>query len=264
MNHAPADQDINDPKMPLTEHLRELRRRLQVAMIGIGLAFLVCWYFSAQIVEIVKAPVEPLVGKLQFDTLTDPFFTHLKASFFTAFFVTFPLTLGQLWLFVAPGLYKREKRVIWPFLLLSFPLFVGGGAFCYLVVFPFAVQFLVGFDTTLVPSLRIGDYLSFTLRLTFVFGLVFELPLISLLLTRMGLLTPRFLLRNLRYAIVIIFIVAAILTPPDVFTQLLLAGPLLLLYAASVVVSWAAQPKKPAEDSDDEGDGGEGKADTEA
>ncbi|HEX9841918.1 MAG TPA: twin-arginine translocase subunit TatC [bacterium] len=247
MTAAQGQEDINDPKMPLTEHLRELRKRIMIAMGGVGAAFLVCWFFSAQIVEVVKRPVEPYVGQLQFDTLTDPFFTHLKASFFTALFVTFPLTIWQIWAFVGPGLYKREKSTMWPFLLLSFPLFVGGGLFCYFVVFPFAVEFLVGFDKTLVPSLRIGDYLGFTLRMVFVFGLVFEMPLISLLLTRMGMLTPRFLNKNRRYAIVIIFIAAAVLTPPDAFTQILLAGPLLVLYEASVLVSWLAQPRKKPE-----------------
>jgi sec-independent protein translocase protein TatC len=247
MTATDPGQDIEDPKMPLTEHLRELRKRLLIAMSGIGVAFLVAWYFSMQIVEFVKRPVEPYVGHLQFDTLTDPFFTHMKTAFFAAVFVTFPLTLYEIWAFVGPGLYKREKHIMWPFLLLSFPLFVGGGSFCYYVVFPYAVEFLVGFDKTLVPSLRIGDYVSFAMRITFVFGLVFELPLISLLLTRMGMLTPQFLSRNRRYAIVIIFVVAALLTPPDAFTQILLAGPLLVLYEISVIVSRVAQPRKPAE-----------------
>lgn len=248
MTAAQTDEQINDPKMPLTEHLRELRRRILTVIAVVGVAFLVAWYFSAQIVEVVKHPVEPYVGHLQFDTLTDPFFTHLKASLFAAFFVTFPFTIWQIWAFVGPGLYRREKKLMWPFLLLSFPLFVGGGAFCYFVVFPYAVEFLVDFDRTLVPSLRIGDYLSFTLRMVFVFGLVFELPLISLLLTRLGLLTPKILNKYRRYAIVVIFIAAAILTPPDAFTQILLAVPLLVLYEASVVVSWLAQPRKPKDE----------------
>jgi sec-independent protein translocase protein TatC len=247
MNAAGSEEHIDDRKMPLTEHLRELRRRMLTTLIVIGVAFVVAWFFSAQVVEIVKRPVEPYVGHLQFDTLTDPFFTHMKAAFFAAFFVTFPFTIWQIWAFVGPGLYKKEKRLMWPFLLLSFPLFVGGGAFCYFVVFPYAVEFLVDFDKTLVPSLRIGDYLSFTLRMLFVFGIIFELPLVSLLLTRIGLLTPRFLNKYRRYAIVIIFVVAAVLTPPDAFTQILLAVPLLVLYEASVLVSWLAQPKKPDE-----------------
>ncbi|MCH7478468.1 MAG: twin-arginine translocase subunit TatC, partial [SAR324 cluster bacterium] len=119
-----------------------------------------------------------------------------------------------------------------------------GGLFFYFVVFPFAVEFLVNFDKTLVPSLRIGDYLSFTVRLIFVFGLVFELPLISLILTRMGVVTPEMLSRSRRYAIVIIFVVAAILTPPDVITQLFLAGPLFILYEVSIIVSRLARPRK--------------------
>jgi sec-independent protein translocase protein TatC len=247
MTDIHTDNDIRDPKMPLTEHLRELRRRMLVSIAVVGVAFVVAWTFSPQVLEIVKRPVEPYVGHLQFDTLTAPFFTHIKASFFAAIFVTFPIIMWELWAFVGPGLYKREKRMMWPFLFFSFPLFVGGGSFCYFVVFPFAVQFLVNFDKTLVPSLRIDDYLSFTLRMVFVFGLVFELPLISLLLTRMGLLTPEWLSKYRRYAIVIIFVVAALLTPPDAFTQILLAVPLLILYEISVVVSRLARPRKPPE-----------------
>ena len=232
--------------MPLTEHLRELRKRLIIIFAIIGTVFLACYgAFSDEILEVIKGPVEPYAGQLQFDTLTDPFFSHLKASFFAAVFLTFPLTLAQIYLFVGPGLYNKEKKIIWPFLLVSYPLFVGGGLFCYFFVFPLAVEFLVGFDTSLVPSIRIGDYLTFTLRLIFVFGLVFELPLVSLLLTRMGLLTPQFLSKNRRYALVIVFVAAAILTPPDVFTQLLLAGPLIILYEISILVSRLARPKRP-------------------
>jgi len=252
MTAAHTENDLNDPKMPLTAHLRELRKRILYAIGGLAIAFVVAWIFSDPIMELVKRPVEPYVGHLQFDTLTAPFFTHIKASFFAAIFVTFPLIVWQIWAFVGPGLYKREKRLMWPFLLFSFPLFVGGGSFCYFVVFPFAVQFLVNFDKTLVPSLRIDDYLSFTLRMVFVFGLVFELPLISLLLTRIGLLTPEWLSKNRRYAIVIIFVAAAVLTPPDAFTQVLLGVPLLLLYEISVIVSRVARPRKPKEEPEDE------------
>ena len=241
----PEAPDINDPKMPLTAHLTELRKRMIYTFGGIGIVFIVAWFFSIEVVNIIKMPVAPFVGSLQFDTLTDPFFTHLKAALFTSLFLTFSFTLAQIWLFVSPGLYGKEKTVMWPFLLLSFPLFVGGGLFCYLVVFPYAVDFLINFDKTLVPSLRIGDYMSFVLRLTFVFGLVFEMPLISLLLTRMRILTPKFLSKNRRYALVIVFMAAAILTPPDAFTQILLPGPLIVLYEISIIVSRIAQPKKP-------------------
>lgn len=237
-----SGEKIEDPKMPLTSHLEELRKRMVIAGAFLMVGFVVAWGFSQQILDVVQAPLTQF-AKLQFDTLTDPFFSHLKAAFFTALFFTFPITLSQIWMFVSPGLYKREQNVFWPFLLLSFPLFVGGGAFFYFVVFPFAIDFLIHFDKTLVPSLRIGDYLSFTVRLIFVFGLVFELPLISLLLTRLGLVDHKMLRRFRRYAIVIIFITAAILTPPDIITQVLLAGPLIVLYETSIIVSWLARKK---------------------
>ncbi len=255
MSSLRAEDEINDPKMPLTSHLEEARKRLMIAMGGIMVAFVICWGFSQQIINVVSEPVLPFVESLQFDTLTDPFFTHLKAAFYAALFLTFPLTLSQMWLFVSPGLYGREKRVVWPFLLLSFPLFVGGALFFYFVVFPFAVDFLVNFDKTLVPSLRVGDYLSFTVRLLFVFGLVFELPLVSLLLTRMGVITPEWLSRSRRYAIVVIFISAAILTPPDVITQVMLAGPLLVLFEVSILVSRLARPRRAPEPEDAEAPG---------
>jgi len=254
MSTIDQGSDIQDPKMPLTEHLRELRKRLVIIFATVGVAFFISWGFREYILWAVKWPLLRSFPdlKLQFDTLTDPFFSHLKASFFAAIFLTFPITLGQIWLFIGPGLYKREKKVVWPFLLMSFPLFVGGGLFCYMVVFPIAVEFLISFDPSLAPSLRIGDYLAFTLRLTFVFGLVFEMPLISLLLTRMGLLTPEFLTSNRRYAIVIVFIAAAVLTPPDVFTQLLLAGPLIILFEISILISKLTRPKKPPADEEED------------
>lgn len=254
MNSTRSDKEINDPQLPLSQHLEEARKRLMVIMIGIFVVFLICWGFSAQIIQVVSAPVLPFVQSLQFDTLTDPFFTHLKAAFFAAVFLTFPITISQIWAFVSPGLYRKEKMVAWPFLLLSFPLFVGGGLFFYFLVFPMAVEFLVNFDKSLTPSLRIGDYLSFTVRLLFVFGLVFELPLISLLLTRVGLITPEFLSRSRRYAIVIIFIIAALLTPPDVITQVMLAGPLIVLYEISIIVSRLVRPRAtpPVDDEEEE------------
>jgi len=247
MSEINSEEDIHDEKMPLTSHLEELRKRLMISMAAILVAFLACWGFSQHIIELVSAPITPWVKNLQFDTLTDPFFTHVKASFYTAIFLTFPITLGQIWLFISPALYKKEKTVVWPFLFLSYPLFVGGALFFYFLVFPYAVEFFINFDKTLVPSLRVGDYLSFTVRLLFVFGFVFEMPLISLLLTRLGMITPEFLSGSRRYAIVIIFVAAAILTPPDVITQLMLAGPLAVLFEISIIVSRLARPRKKKE-----------------
>ncbi len=252
MTTVNSQNDLHDPKLPLTAHLEELRKRLMITMGGIFVAFVTCWGFSQQIIEIVSGPALQVVDSLQFDTLTDPFFSHLKAAFFAAVFLTFPLTITQIWLFVRPALYKREKHVVWPFLLCSYPLFVGGALFFYFLVFPIAVEFLANFDKSLVPSLRLGDYLSLTIRMLFVFGLIFEMPLISLLLTRMGFLTARKIARSRRYSIVIIFIVAAVLTPPDPLSQLLMAGPLLVLFEVSIVVSWLAQPRGKDKETEEE------------
>jgi sec-independent protein translocase protein TatC len=243
----------NDRPMPLVEHLRELRRRLLVVLGCIGATLVVTWAFSDRVVYFITRPVLPYAKHLQFDTLTDPFFTHFKAALYAAIFFNVPVILFQTWRFVAPGLYKHERKVSVPFLLLSFPLFVGGALFCYTAVFPAAVSYLIQFDPTLVPSLRIGDYVSFTLTLMVIFGLVFEMPLVSLLLTRMGLLTPEFLSRNRRYSVLLIFIFAAVITPtPDAFTQVLLAGPMLVLYEISVLISRMARPRPASGDSSED------------
>ena len=243
---APEQEQINDTHMPLTQHLQELRKRLTIMLGAILVVFLTAWNFTPYILEVIKQPILSFTQP-QFDTLTDPFFTHMKAAFFTAVFLTFPVSLSQIWLFIAPGLYKSEKMVVWPFLVLSFPLFVGGAAFFYFIVFPYAVDFLINFDKTLVPSLRIGDYLSFTVRLLFIFGLVFEMPLITLLLTRMGIVNHKGMNKFRRYWIVVAFVGAAILTPPDILTQVLLGIPLMVLYEISVIVSWIARKKVPKE-----------------
>jgi sec-independent protein translocase protein TatC len=234
----------HDRSMPLLEHLRELRRRLLIVVSAVVVTLMGTWSFSDRILRFITRPVLPYAHQLQFDTLTDPFFTHFKAAFYAALFLTFPVTLFEGWRFVEPALHRHEKRIAWPFLLFSFPLFVGGALFCYTVVYPTALAYLITFDPSLAPSLRIGDYVSFTVTLLFVFGLVFELPLISLLLTRVGLLTPEFLSRNRRYGYLAVFVAAAIITPtPDALTQCLLGGPMLVLYEISIVVSRLARPR---------------------
>jgi len=236
-NAPPESHDeLHDTRMTLAEHLIELRKRLLISFAALTVLFLIAFNFSAEILHFIEKPVLKHVGQLQFDTLTDPFFTHLKASFYAALFVGFPVLLSQIWLFIKPGLYKHEKSTVWPFLVVSFPLFVGGGLFLYYLAYPLAIEFLVNFDKTLAPSLRIGDYLSFTIQLLLVFGLVFEMPLIALFLTRLGVIDAKFLSRGRRYAIVLIALASAILTPPDVFSMALLAAPMIVLYEISIVV----------------------------
>ncbi|MGK5091338.1 twin-arginine translocase subunit TatC [Deltaproteobacteria bacterium TL4] len=237
-----------DTPMPLTEHLAELRKRLLIIFSFVFAGFVVATSVEMQlgqpILAIFRAPLDARHIPLVFDELTEPFFTYLRIGLYTSLFLTFPLTLGQLWLFVKPALYPQEQRMFWPFLILSLPLFIGGGLFGYLIVIPFGYDFFLGFQNQFtVPSLRMGDYLSLTIQLLFAFGIVFELPVITFFLTRMGVIDAEWLRENRRYAIVAIFIVAAILTPPDVLTQLLMAFPLLVLYEISIVVAWMTEPR---------------------
>src|SRR5690349_15919417 len=246
----PGDE-INDPKMPLMEHLGELRKRVIIVVAAIAILFIVGWPFSGEIMNVVERPMLRFT-KPTFDTLMAPFMSHMKATFYAALFLTFPLALTQLWLFVKPALYKREKQLVWPFLVFSYPLFVGGGSFFYFVVFPVAVEYLITFDPKLVPSLRIDDFLSFTVSMFFIFGLTFELPLVALLLARMGLLTAGMMHRFRRYAIIILAIAAAVITPtPDVVNMLLLFVPLWVLYEVSLIICWMVRPL-PKKDLQDE------------
>lgn len=239
-----------DMLLPLLRRVREIRRRFLIVAASIGIMLIITWTFSTYIMDFIERPVLPY-AHLQFDTLTDPFFTYFKAAIYAAVFLTFPITLSQFWAFLAPTLEGRNKRLIRLILILSFPMFVGGGLFCYWVVYPLALHFLIDYDRTLLPSLRVGDYTAFTIRLLFVFGLVFETPLLSLLLTRLGVIKPDWLRANRRYAIIMVFIAAAIITPSgDAFTQCLLAGPLLLLFEVSVWVSRFSAPRKPKPEPD--------------
>ena len=244
---TPQDQDLNDRKMPLLEHLIEFRRRIMFVLVALGIVFTVSYYFHDEIMWAIERPLLPF-AKPQYDTLTVPFMAHLKASFYVSLFLVFPFALTQLWLFIRPALYKRERSLVWPFLIFSYPLFVGGATFFYFIVFPVAVEFFVTFDPNLVPSLRIDDFMSFAITMLFIFGLLFELPLVALLLTRMGVLTPQFMSKNRGYAMVLIAIASAILTPtPDVINMLLMMGPLIILYEVSILICRFVKPKKKEE-----------------
>ncbi|MDH4225435.1 MAG: twin-arginine translocase subunit TatC [Deltaproteobacteria bacterium] len=243
MKTLPPPPQSHDPEVPFVAHLIELRKRLIFTLAFVFAVFLATFNQSERILTFLEQPILPYVSQLQYDEVTDPFYTHMKAAFYAALFLSFPVILIQVWLFIRPALYKEEKRGVWPFLVFSYPLFVGGALFVYTILFPYAFEFFINFDKSLVPSIRVGDYLAFVSQMMFVFGLVFELPLVSLLLTRMGLITAGYLSRVRRYAILIIFIVAAILTPPDVISQLMMAGPLLVLYEISIIVAWLARKK---------------------
>lgn len=234
----------DDRTMPLTGHLEELRWRLIKSLIAVGLAFFPSYFFADALFEFLIHPLR-LAAKEQLNLIgtgvVEAFFTKLKVSFLAALFIAVPVVLYQVWQFVAPGLYAHEKRYIWPFIGFGSLFFLFGAGFCYQVVLPVAYTFfLQEYETISVqPALRISEYLSFTFRMLLAFGITFELPILAFFFARVGMITHKTLLGFFRYAVLGIFILAAVLTPgPDVASQLLLAGPLLLLYGVSIGVAY--------------------------
>jgi sec-independent protein translocase protein TatC len=247
-----------DVQMPLTAHLRELRSRLIKALLATALAFGACYNFADLLFEFLTRPLLSLgsdagpeaakfVPKLIGTGLVEAFFTKLKVSFIAAIFLSSPAILYQVWQFVAPGLYDTERRYARPFVIFGTFFFVTGAGFCYQFVLPVGYHFFLEQYATIAvdPQIRISEYLSFTSRMLLAFGLVFELPVVTFFLTRLGLVDHRKMLRSTRYAILVIFIVAAMLTPgPDVASQLLMATPLLVLYALSIGVAFVFGPRR--------------------
>jgi len=239
---------MSDKKLPLTAHLEELRKRLIYSFLAIGITFALCYAFIRQIVEILMRPlvrVLPQGSTLVFTAVPEAFFTYLKAAFLAAIFLSSPFILYQIWAFVSPGLYEREKKYIFPYLFVSSAFFVGGALFCYFVFFPVVFRFFLSFASeTIRPLPAIKDYLAFTIKLLLAFGLLFQWPALILFLSRMGVVSSPFLARNRKYAILVIFVVAAVLTPPDLVSQLILAGPLLVMYEGSIWMAKLFQKKE--------------------
>jgi sec-independent protein translocase protein TatC len=234
----------SDARMPLTAHLEELRWRIVRTLGAIAVAFFVCYWFADLLFAFVIHPlraVSPEQSIVIGTGVTEAFFTKLKVSFIAAIFVSCPVIFFQAWRFVAPGLYESEKRLAVPFAVAASAFFVLGGAFCYTLVFPVGFRFFLDEYGSIgvAPQIRITEYLSFATRMLLAFGVTFELPVVTFFLARIGLVTHRHLIGWGRYAIVVIFIVAAVLTPgPDVASQLLMATPLLVLYALSIGIAF--------------------------
>lgn len=256
---APAEDEEGEEAagkpMSLMDHLGELRVRLVRCCIAVGLGFLACW---AVVDPIFNALVDPLLAVLPkgshaiYTTLPEGFFTRMYIAFVAGVFVSSPVIFYQVWSFIAPGLYEEEKRYIIPVAVLSALFFMAGGAFCYFVVFPYAFSFFVSFATeSIVAMPKVSDYLGFVLKLILAFGLIFEMPLFAFFLARMGLITATMMRKARRYAILAIFVVAAILTPPDVVSQLLMACPMLVLYELSILVAATFGRKKAKPESEE-------------
>jgi sec-independent protein translocase protein TatC len=225
----------SDDKLPFTDHLDELRHRLIISLVGVGLGFAVSYGFSQQLLLILQ---RPMPTRLVFIAPTEAFFVNLKVAFFAGLFLSVPLLLFQVWKFVAPGLYEHERRYSFPFLIISTILFLIGAIFAYGVILPIALRFLIAQGGDLwQPTITLSNYLSFCMRLILAAGLVFEFPVLMYFLAKIGVVTPEFLVKNRKYALLAAFVIAAILTPPDVFSQVLLAVPLFLLFEVSIFVA---------------------------
>lgn len=230
-----------ESKLPFTTHLEELRRRLIYAVVAIVLGAIIAFLFAKQLFYFLAQPLVKILPANQpmiFTALTEAFFTYFKVALLAGFFLASPVVFYQLWKFIAPGLYEHEKKFVIPFVIFATLFFILGGAFAYYIVFPFGFKFFLGFSTDYLKLLpKMSEYFSLSLKLIFAFGIVFEMPVITFFLAKMGVLNGEMLSSKRRYAIVLVFVVAALLTPPDVGTQLLMAGPLILLYEVSVWVA---------------------------
>jgi sec-independent protein translocase protein TatC len=266
---GPDETDGDHKRMSIIDHLTELRRRLMYAAIAFVVVFLICFYFSNIFFNFLVAPLADVWQgdenrRLIFTAMHEKFFTNIKVAFFAAAFLAFPIFAIQIWMFVAPGLYKNEKGAFLPFLIATPFLFFAGGAFVYYFVMPVAWEFFTGFEQlaagpgelSIELEPKVNEYLSLVMRLIFAFGLSFELPVVISLLARVGMVTPTGLRKKRRYAIVSAFIAAAILTPPDPLSQLALAIPIILLYELSIyctVLIWRSKDRAAAEAAGEDG-----------
>ncbi len=246
---------MSDKKLPLSAHLEELRKRLIYSFLGIGIAFAVSYAFIKEIVEFLMRPLVrtlPQGSSLVFTAVPEAFFTYLKAALLSGVFFVAPFVLYQIWAFVSPGLYEREKKYIFPYIFVSSFFFLAGALFCYYIFFPVIFRFFLSFATQDIrPLPAIQEYLTFTLKLLLAFGLLFQWPALIFFLARMGVVSGKSLAQNRKYAILAIFVVAAIVTPPDLISQLLLAGPLWAMYEGSIWMARFVGRKKKMESAED-------------
>ncbi len=242
----------DEKKIPFTSHLEELRRRLIVCFIAVGIGFVLSYGFKEKLFQILTRPLISVMktgDKLIFTGLPEAFFTYLKVAFLSGIILATPIIFYQFWVFVAPGLYHKEKRLMVPIVFLSTLFFVGGSFFGYFIVFPYGFKFFLGFASETIrplPSMR--EYLSFASKLLLAFGVVFELPLVITFLAKLGMVSVSFLKKNRKYAVLLFFVGAAILTPPDVVTQIMMALPLMVLYEISIVGAKIFGKKTPEKD----------------
>ncbi len=237
--------------MSFLQHLEELRMRIIRALLAVGVGFCACWYYAERIFGYMQKPImsalanNHLETKLVYLSPTEPFNMYLKVGFIAGLFVASPFVLYQLWAFVAPGLYKHEKRYVMPFMFFSVGLFLGGGYFGYRLVYPAALDFLIKYGAAFQPMITIGEYTDLFLTIIIGLGVIFEMPILVFFLSLMGVISAGWMWRNLRYSILVIFIIAAIVTPTtDIMNMCIFAAPMVVLYVVSILIAYLFHPTR--------------------
>lgn len=250
-------QKLSD--MSFFEHLGELRKRILLSFVFILVFFLASWTFVDKLYHWFSLPVLrflPVGEKLAFTSLTEPFMMYIKVAFISGTFIASPFIFYQLWAFITPGLYKNERKMVIPFVFFTTAFFIAGGAFGYYAVFPWACRFFLEVGSDFNAIITINDYFSLAFRVLLGISVIFELPVLSFLLAKMGIISSRFLLKHFKYAVVIIFVIAAVITPtPDIITQSMFAVPMMLLYLLSILIAKIVGPKDEKKEDKIEGKG---------
>lgn len=248
----PAEEEKESmPTMGFLDHLEELRRRIIYSIISVAVGFCVCWWKVERIYDVMQRPImdalksNGMAEKLVYLNPTEPFNLYLKIAALAGLFLTSPFVLYQVWMFISPGLYRKEKKYVVPFMVSTITLFAAGGYFGYKIVYPAALTFLINFGKQFQPMITIGEYTSLFLSIILGMGLIFEMPILVFFLSLMGIISAGFMWKNFRYSILVIFIIAAIVTPTtDILNMCIFAAPMIALYALSIGVAWAVHPKQ--------------------
>ena len=250
-NETPEKEKDSLPAMGFLEHLEELRRRIIYSIIAVAVGFFACWGYAEKIYEIMQRPImvalqhNGMSEKLVYLNPTEPFNMYLKVAALAGLFVTSPFVLYQVWAFISPGLYRNEKRYVVPFMVSTVGLFIAGGYFGYKLVYPQALEFLIGYGKQFQPMITIGEYTDLFLTIIIGMGVIFEMPILVFFLSLMGIVTAGWMWRNLRYSILVIFIIAAILTPTtDILNMCIFAAPMVGLYVFSIGIAYFVHPRQ--------------------
>jgi sec-independent protein translocase protein TatC len=249
LSEAPEKEKDSLPAMGFLDHLEELRRRIIYSIIAVAVGFFACWGYAEKIYDIMQRPImvalqhNGMAEKLVYLNPTEPFNMYLKVAALAGLFVTSPFVLYQVWAFISPGLYRNEKRYVVPFMVSTVGLFIAGGYFGYKLVYPQALEFLIGYGKQFQPMITIGEYTDLFLTIIIGMGVIFEMPILVFFLSLMGIVTAGWMWRNLRYSILVIFIIAAILTPTtDILNMCIFAAPMVALYVFSIAIAWLVHP----------------------